>query len=55
MSALLAKLGVSLLAILALAGIARLLKLGGDLRIRDEDQQEIFEIFLYPDHFMGGI
>ena len=37
MSALLAKLGISLLAILALAGIARLLKLGGDVRIRDED------------------
>ena len=31
------KLGVSLLSILALAGLAKLLNLGGDLRIRDED------------------
>ncbi len=35
MGALLAKLGVSLVAILALAGVARLLKLGGDVRLRD--------------------
>lgn len=31
------KLGVSLLSILALAGLAKLLNLGGDLRIRDEN------------------
>ena len=31
------KLGVSLLSILALAGLAKFLNLGGDLRIRDED------------------
>lgn len=36
MMPLLVKLGVSLLAILALAGVARVLKLGGDVRIRDD-------------------
>ena len=37
MIAVIAQLGVSLLSILALAWLAKLLNLGGDLRIRDED------------------
>ena len=36
MLAMLVKLGISLAAILALAGCARLMRLGGDVRIRDE-------------------
>ena len=37
MIAMLVKLGISLVSILLLAGLSRVLKLGGDLRIRDAD------------------